>query len=254
MSDERPEEPFFVGYLATPEGLKPFLAFLGTALILGALVIGYLVAATQSDPGGGAARFDLGRQTVTGVLVPGGYPVLRVTVGNERLPAGRTILLSGIGKNGVQDRAAALDGLVTAEGLLLTRGDLDMLQVRGGENGLRAAEGTPPDLPAPEPLGRWRVTGELCDGKCYAGIMRPGLGLSHKACANLCIQGGVPMVMVATAPLMGYEFLLVTGPDGGEAPPALLDTTAVLVSLEGEVERIGDLLVLRADPTSVGAP
>ncbi|MEO1776448.1 MAG: hypothetical protein AAFS07_15990 [Pseudomonadota bacterium] len=252
----KPDEgPFYVGYLATPASLKPFLAWLGTALLIGALALGYTVAATQDDPGDGAFRFDLGRQTVTGVLVGGGYPVLRITSGNERLPAGHTLMLSGQGKNGVQGRAAPLAGqLVTVEGVLLTRGDLDMLQLRGGEDGLRAAEGTVPTLSPPEPLGRWRVTGELCDGKCAAGAMRPGLGLSHKACANLCIVGGVPMVMATTAPLEGARFLLVTGPDGGAAPQALLDRTAELVSLEGQVSRIDDLLVLHADPDTLGPP
>ena len=34
-------------------------------------------------------------------------------------------------------------------------------------------------------------------------------------------------------------------------PQALLDATASIVALEGEIERIGDLLVFRADPTTL---
>ncbi|MEM6946321.1 MAG: hypothetical protein AAF565_21450, partial [Pseudomonadota bacterium] len=78
---------------------------------------------------------------------------------------------------------------------------------------------------------------------------------SHKACANFCIIGGVPMVFVATAPVPGGgpngAFLLVTGPDGGTVPERLLEMSSMPVTLSGDVLRRGDLLVLRADPASV---
>ncbi|MEM6942733.1 MAG: hypothetical protein AAF565_03150, partial [Pseudomonadota bacterium] len=220
MSREGPQnEPFFVGYLPVPLPLRYFLGLVCLAVLVASLAVGYWVAATQADPGPGRFRFDLGAQTVTGVLEEAAYPVLRVTEGNDQIPAGRTLLLSGGGKRGVQERAAPLLGQsVTVTGVLLERGPLGMIQVRGAANGMMALDAPPasPDLIDPaEPLGRWQLTGELCDGKCYAGAMRPGRGLSHKACANFCIIGGVPMVFVATAPVPGGgpngAFLLVTG-------------------------------------------
>ncbi|MEM9762252.1 MAG: hypothetical protein AAF968_07070 [Pseudomonadota bacterium] len=258
MSGEREQAPFFVGYLPLPRTLRPFLALVGGALLVAAAILGYWVAATMPDPGPARFRFDMGRQTVTGVLAEGAYPVLRVTEGNDAIPAGHTLMLSGGGKTGVQERAAPhLGGLVTVSGVLLQRGPLDMLQVRGAADGLQPVEGEAPVLEAAEPLGRWRLTGELCDGKCYAGAMRPGRGLSHKACANLCVIGGVPMVFVATAPIPGAgpnaDFLLVTGPEGGAVPQRLLDMSSMPVTLEGAVDRLGDLLVLRADPESLRA-
>lgn len=254
MSDR---DPFFIGFAPVPAALRPFLASLAAVLVTAALLVGMVVAATQDDPGEGRFRFDLGRQSVTGVLVEPAYPMLRITEGNERLPAGHTLMLSGLGKNGVQAAGAPLEGqVVTVEGVLLTRGEIDMLQVRRDGDGpvMRPTGDAAPELPAPEPLGRWRLTGELCDGKCYAGAMRPGRGIAHKACANLCIVGGVPVVFVATGPVEGSTYLMVTGPQGGPVGQALLDATAELVTLEGAVERIGDLLVLRADPASLGRP
>ncbi|MEM6973600.1 MAG: hypothetical protein AAF577_12425 [Pseudomonadota bacterium] len=248
------DDPFFIGFLPVPRALRGFLAIVSGVGLLAALGLGYVIAATQDDPGDGTFRFDLGRQSVTGVLVESAYPVLRITEGNERLPAGHSLLLSGPGKNGVQEDAAPhLGQLVTVEGVLLTRGDLDMMQVRrqGGQSVIIPADTPAPVLTDSEPLGRWRLTGELCDGKCYVGAMRPGNGIAHKACANLCVVGGVPMVMVSTAPVDGQNFFLVTGPDGGRVPQALLDATASIVALEGEIERIGDLLVFRADPTTL---
>ena len=81
--------------------------------------------------------------------------------------------------------------------------------------------------------------------------MRPGTGLAHRACANLCLVGGVPPVFVSSAPVEGEEFLLIGGPDGGPLPEALLDVTALYISVEGRVERRGDLLVFLIDPASI---
>ncbi|MEL6236909.1 MAG: hypothetical protein AAFR46_21145, partial [Pseudomonadota bacterium] len=200
----RLDEPFFIGFVAPPRGLRGFL--IGAVLVLAALFagLGWLLAATQDDPGDGAFRFDWQRQTLTGILEASPYPMVHVLEGTEHVPAGRTIMLSGGGKRGVQDRAAPLDGqTVTVSGVALNRGDLLMLQLRNGTNGIdgltdAAAHSVPAPVPAPVPLGRWRLVGEICDGKCYAGAMRPGTGLAHKACAILCLDGGVPPVFVAT--------------------------------------------------------
>lgn len=159
-------------------------------------------------------------------------------------------MLTAAGKRGLMDRAAGLDGrLVQASGVLLQRGDLDMLQVRGGNNGLGAADGETPQL-ASEPLGRWRLAGEICDGKCLAGAMRPGRGLAHKACANLCLIGGVPPVFVSTQAVEGSEYLLMAGPDGGPLPAAAADRVGQTIALEGDIERRGDVLVFSVDLSS----
>jgi hypothetical protein len=97
------------------------------------------------------------------------------------------------------------------------------------------------------PLGRWRITGEICDGKCYSGSMRPGNGLAHKACANFCILGGVPPVFVSTAPVEGSSFMLLADAAGGPLPGRLYDLVALRLQLEGELERRGDLLVFKVN-------
>ncbi|ODN72598.1 hypothetical protein [Methylobrevis pamukkalensis] len=183
---------------------------------------------------------------LTGILETRPYPILRVPAAGDA-PA-RAIMLAGSGKFGVADRAQPLAGTaVEAGGIFVRRGDLDMLLVGGGRNDLRAAEApaAPPPPPAAEPLGRWRLTGEICDGKCLAGAMKPGTGLAHKACANLCISGGVPPVFASTAPVAGHLFFLLASEDGGPMPAALLDRTGVPVVLEGTVERRDDLLIFR---------
>jgi hypothetical protein len=101
-------------------------------------------------------------------------------------------------------------------------------------------------VPAPVPLGRWRIQGEICDGKCAAGGMRPGTGIGHRACATLCLDGELPAVFVPTRPVAGRAFLLLGDATGGPALPAFRDLIGQRVTLEGEVERLGDMVVFRA--------
>ncbi|MEM7267752.1 MAG: hypothetical protein AAF401_00715 [Pseudomonadota bacterium] len=245
------DEEFFVGYLPVPGRLSQFLIAISVGLITAFAALAWAAGATQDDPGDGRFRGDFGRQTVKGVLELKPYPLLRVTEGSERIPEGHTLMLSAGGKRGLMGRAASLGGqIVQVSGVMLKRGELDMLQVRGGKNGLQAAEGEGAATPA-EPLGKWRLAGEICDGKCLAGAMRPGRRMAHKACANLCLIGGVPPVFLSTQPVEGAETMLIAGPDGGEMPKALYDHVAAFVSIEGELERRGDLLIFKVDPSSV---
>ncbi len=250
MSEDK-DKPFFIGFVDAPKELRPFLLTVAALLVVAFAGLALAIGGSQDEPAEASFRFDWGPQTVKGVLENDPYPILHVTEGSERVEAGTTIMLSGVGKNGVQGRSADLEGrLVQATGIMLKRGTLDMMQVGGQTDRLIAIEGEA-EATGSETLGRWRLAGEICDGKCLAGAMRPGRGLSHKACANLCLEGGVPPVFVASAPLEGSEFLLIGGADGGPMPEGLLDQVATYVEIEGEVERRGSLLVLKADPETL---
>lgn len=248
---KRAEKPFFVGYLPVPQSLKLFLTTLSAGLIGVAAVLGLWIGTTQDDPGPGAFRFDYGRQTVTGVIERVPMPVLHVTAGNERIPVGHTLMMSGPGKNGVMSRDEAQHGMtVEVSGVILERGSLDMMQVMGGADGMKALA-EKGEIPAPQDLGRWKLAGEICDGKCLAGAMRPGRGLAHKACANLCILGGVPPVFVSTRPVEGTEFLMIAGPEGTAMPDAIFRHMAQFIAVEGRIQRHGDLLVFYMDPDTI---
>jgi hypothetical protein len=53
-------------------------------------------------------------------------------------------------------------------------------------------------------------------------------------------------VFVTALPVQGRRYLLLAGEDGGPLPPAARAWTAMPVTLSGQLERRGDLLVLRA--------
>ena len=242
---------FFIGFLSKwPAGLKWFLPAVAGALIGLFVTMALGIGATQRDPGTGGLA---GRQQVTGIVEIEPYPMLHIVEGTDRLPAGQTVMLANLNKQGVQHRDHIADGAyLTITGPLARRGTLDVLQAGFGRRAIVPADNGETVLaPPPEALGTWRLTGEICDGKCYAGAMRPGNGLAHKACANMCLVGGVPPVFVSTGPVEGEIFFLMGAPDGGPIDASLLDWTASPVVLEGTIERRGTLMIFRPDPASV---
>ena len=255
MAGRAPDPGFFIGYLnSVPRALAIFLVVAAALFVGGMAGLAFALGSNSNDPGDGTFARKLGRQAMTGVLLENPYPILRVRP-DANNPAPRTIMLTVPGKRHVKRRGRKLFGqVVDASGFLFQRGDIDMLQIQG-RNSLKAAEageGEPPPefTPAPaEELGRWRLIGEICDSKCHLGAMRPGDGLAHKACANLCISSGAPPIFVTAdeSTVEGETFLLMADRDGGPLPDSFRDYVAVLVELEGEVERLDDLLVFKVD-------
>lgn len=245
----KPADPFFVGWGKVPKALRAYLISVA-ALLIGAFgVLAYATSATQTDTNGGAF---MGRVQVTGVLQNDPYPILHV-IDSPQFETGDTIILSGNGKRGAVEQAEGLDGqIVEARGVRMDRGELKGIQLRNGARGLKPAEDQSQNLEVEvTPLGRWKVQGEICDGKCLNGAMRPGTGLSHRACAVLCLLGDIAPVFVSAGPIDGSEFLLLSGPGGDPITEAILEYTAIFVEAEGEVERHGDMLVFKIEPETI---
>lgn len=247
------DAPFFVGWSNdVPGPLALFLVAAASLFVGGLAGLAFAIGASVDDPGAGYVARDLGPQHLMGVLEEKPYPLLRIPPSKD-FPNGRALMLIERGKRGVQARIAKIkERRVEAGGILLKRGTMDMLGI-GRKIGIRPAtdealakigDYTPPK---PESLGRWRLSGEICDGKCYVGAMRPGRGLSHKACANLCIEGGAPPVFVSTAPVEGASFFLLADPEGNPLPDSHYDLVALMIEIEGDVERRGNLLVFKID-------
>lgn len=238
------DAPFFVGYLnAVPKPLAVFALVFSLCFAGGMGLAALALSSTQNDPGSGGFQWG-NRFEQAGLLELRPYPVFRVPGDEESGP--RTYMLSGQGKRGVFGQAEANAGTpVTLRGVPVNRGDLTMIQVGKVE----ATEGggsnfTPSDA---VPLGRWKLAGEICDGKCYAGAMRPGQGLAHKACADLCITGGIPPVFVSSGPVEGRNFFMMADKDGTLLGDEIRDLLALYIEVEGDIERLDDLLVFKAD-------
>jgi hypothetical protein len=100
---------------------------------------------------------------------------------------------------------------------------------------------------AAEIHGRTTLEGEIVDSKCWLGVMRPGDGKVHKACASLCIRGGIPpMFVTRTEGAPGIS--LMTTFDGKAIPPeSILEYVADPVRLTGLIEKRGDVYIFKAD-------
>jgi hypothetical protein len=258
MTGRARDDEFFVGWQGrVSRRLGRFLWGVAICLVAGLVVLAVGLGSRAHDPAGPGfapgpdVAVPEGEQSFTGVLVAGPYPLLRLAP-DAAHPRGRTLLLSGEGKRGMPGAVADLAGkLVEAQGYLTRRGSIAMLVL---DDTPRALAEAPPPPPAAEPLGRWRITGEICDGKCAAGVMRPGTGIAHRACAALCLDGDIPAVFVSTAPVAGSTVLLLADASGGRPSAALVALAGVRLRLDGAVERQGDMLVFRADPATLSAP
>jgi len=89
------------------------------------------------------------------------------------------------------------------------------------------------------------LKGEIIDPKCYLGAMKPGGGKTHKACAMLCISGGVPPMLVTRDANEQETFYLLTTDQGGVANELVLPFVGDRVEVAGRLEEHGDLLLLR---------
>jgi hypothetical protein len=246
------KDDFFIGWAGVRDaGHKKFLAACTVILVALSAGLGLLLSARIDDPS--ASLFDLAPGLAAPTLEIAEYK--RIEGIFQRLPypmlhaKGDGYLLSGDGKRGIDVGDEIADGQVLAvEGVLVRRGTVAMLIVDKPAEAIGVGE-----VAEPVSLGRFRIIGEICDGKCYPGAMSPGSGLSHRACAILCFNGDVPLIFVSAAPVFGQSFLVLAGPDGKAPPSAIKSFVGLRAALEGEVERRGNVLVFKINPQAAKA-
>ncbi|MFG0274952.1 MAG: hypothetical protein ACF8QF_07840 [Phycisphaerales bacterium] len=245
---ERSDEPIYVGYLPAPARHGRLVRIAVPAIALLALAVGVGAALSQRDPGPGVWS-DGSAESFRGVLVERPYPML--------VPAdGPPLLLVEMSKRGAQGRVAGLDGQsVEATGWPLTREGRRMLELSPEPDALRELE-TPVRAAVVEMLSQGSATlvGEIVDSKCYLGAMKPGDGKGHKACATLCVTGGIPPVLVTfdkDGAAVGFYLIADEAGDGANAIAAPFLGEPVEVS--GTLASYAGMQVLRvrADGISV---
>lgn len=152
------------------------------------------------------------------------------------------------------ETAGRFDGkTVSMKGTLIYRGRQTMIEVV--PDSIKQAEATekslsPSKLASPVSLGQQTLIGEIVDSKCFLGVMNPGQLTTHRACAIRCISGGIPPVLLVRQTNGPALYLLLVSRDGKPVNKQVLNLVAEPVEITGEVERQGELLVLRADPAT----
>lgn len=240
MSTPTPEEPFYIGYLpkASPE-TAAFIRRAVTRVAIVALLVAGGAAATL--PYFGHGEFQFGRSAEF-------RGVIRCETAPRLQTDGEDFLLVGYGKNRVAPEICGATGSeAVLRGTLIRREGKQLLEVSTELTVARPAAAEAP----PVRLGRFTLRGEIVDSKCYFGVMNPAEGRAHRACAELCLRGGVPAVFVVRDRAGAIAHLLIAGPKGEPINERLLSLVAEPVEAEGEVFRQGRWLVWRIDPASL---
>lgn len=241
MTDE-----YYIGYKAkAPAGIAAWTRAAVLLTFLLAAGVAALCAVAQRSYGSGVFEFGRERE-LRGIVEEWPAPSLRMEAGNGRWIRVPVVLP---GKHGAVGLFAGKQGKrVTLSGTLIYRDGRAMLEARPDS----LAEDIQPSKPVPathEDLGAVTLRGEIVDSKCYLGVMNPGSGKTHKACATLCIRGGIPPVFLVRREDGTALYFHLCGADGRALNAEILDLVAEPLEITGTVERWDDLLVLKAEPT-----
>jgi len=254
---DKPDE-FYVGYLPMPAGDRRFIKAAIFTLVLSMLGIAAILVLTMRDPGD--ARWETGKvQSWSGVLLEHPYPML--VPENQKSSA---LFVISMGKRGAHDRLSAHFGKkVTLSGYELSRDGRRLIELLDTPDAIEPLESV-----SPSPKGEMNhikhtiLTGEIVDGKCYLGAMKPGDGMGHQSCAALCIKGGLPPMFVANTDEgdLVYYLLLIDG--STQLPDHILAMLGRPVTIEGDIAMMQGIpilqttasLVTRSDPFAISNP
>lgn len=245
---EHGADDFYVNYFPVPRRLRSFViiaAPLAVAIVTGVAVTRALM---QADPG--AAIWDDGTpKTFVGTIHARPYPMIVVDSLNATGEDSNSHLLVELGKRGAE-RAAAFDGQrVTLSGWTLERDGRRIIELEPGDV-IVPTEGNAGAASTGVIAASITLRGEILDSKCYLGAMKPGEGKTHKACATLCIQGGIPpMLVVRQSPRPRY--VLLTNATGDPIDESDLRFVADPVEITGELLLQNGLEVLRIAPGGI---
>lgn len=200
------------------------------------------VAIEQAPLGAGQFEYGVVRE-FRGVLASAPHPHLRV-----QRPGGgvSSYLLVAPGKHGADALVRDFDGRgVSLRGSLVHSGGRTMVELEPGSIALADISVSAPSVIE---LGRATLHGEIVDSKCHLGVMTPGERRTHRACAQLCIRGGIPPLFWVEDGAGGVQRLLLVGAGGEAVNERVLELVGLPLEIEGVVSQQDDWLVLSADP------
>jgi hypothetical protein len=256
MTPRHDRDEFFIGYdPPLPTGLSRFI---GRAVTTGAalVVLGAVtIAAGHVRLDGGT--FEFGRvRPATGTIVTHPYPALVEDAADDAGRARRWWLLVAPGKHGADGLVRGLDGVrVTLEGTRIERAGMRMLEVR--PDSIARAGDALTSVAAPDSLDDSRAVtlrGEIVDSKCFLGVMTPGDGRTHSACASLCLRGGIPPALLVRDRAGRSALYLLEDPKGDALALRAAEIAGEPVDMRGATGQRGSWQILRTDPSTWRRP
>ena len=249
MNDE-----FYIGWEgSTAPGIGRFVRAVVALLFLVAIGLALAFAAAQHSIGVSVFEWSTVKK-FSGVLKIDPYPHLLVPRPGATGARNNfsTYYLVAPFKFGLdRGKLSALDGkTVSLQGTLIYRGNQTMIEAVPDSIKVAGRQLPPPVGIETVSLGRQTFIGEIVDSKCCLGVMNPGQLIPHRDCAILCLSGGIPPILFVRQRIGPPIYLLLASADNQPVNQEVLDLVAEPVQITGEVERQGELLILRADPST----
>lgn len=240
MSEYEKDPEFYVGYLPkAPTSVARFVRGRVIRLAMFGVVVAAGAAAALPYYGDGVFEF--------GSVKPHNGTVL-CDVATRLTEAEAEMILVGAGKHGAPVELCGSGGSsFEVRGTRIARSGKEFLEVESFE----AREGGGVPRVASFPVGRLTLAGEIVDSKCYFGVMNPGEARVHRACATLCLRGGITAVFVVRDRKGNEAHLLLASDDGETTSPDFLKWVAEPVEITGDVYRQGQWLVFRINNSSI---
>ncbi|CAM2009810.1 hypothetical protein [Acanthopleuribacter pedis] len=244
------QDEFYVGYQPkAPAGIAGAVRGTVVLLLLLGAVAAFLIVREQKDIAAALFEFGVVRE-FEGVIAAKPYPMLRVArpdAAGDAEAFSRYLLVAPF-KFGADPIVAPFDGKkVSLKGTLIYRDNKTMIEL-AAEDALREIGGGVGDKPVS--FGEVTLKGEIVDSKCFLGVMNPGELKTHKACAVRCISGGIPPVLVVRDGEGTVKTFLLVDRNQGQVNQAVLPMVAEPVAVTGELVRLDDWWMLKADPES----
>ena len=242
------EDEFFIGYKAIPGNLKRIYTPIVVMLLAATGFIGYSVASHQLPSGQGMWNNTV-RVTLEGILSVDPYPILHRSIKGHTTTT-QSVMLVMTGKHAANDVSREFSGRhVEVIGSPISRGGWHMLEIES-QTDIKLIDQPATDLPdeqvlAVKALGNVSLRGEIVDSKCFLGVMKPGGGPVHKACAEMCMLGGIPPMLVVRDKQDRKFGYLLTNSDRSSAAQLLAGLAAEAVEIRGELQQQGDMLYIR---------
>lgn len=241
-------DPFYVGYLPASQKHRTAMIFVICLISIWILLASLLIVLSQRSPG--VATWDnSNEQTWSGLLINTPYPML---VTKEE-----TLLVVSMGKAGAHKQLEPFFGThVKIMGYVLQREGRRMIEL--------SPDGVHPELiqnviqidkPELEFLEEEPsiYTGEIIDGKCFLGAMKPGDGFAHRSCAILCLKGGLPPMFVSEQDSNEALYPLIIIDGVAELPEQLHTYVACRIECKARKAKLGTLPLMLVEVDSIRA-
>jgi len=243
-------QDFFVGYMPTmTKGIRRFVSRRVAILLVAVGMLVFVLPVLHGEYHHARSDFRDIREFDGFFLAEPAPHIVVVRPGEIGQQAFSRYVLVGRGKSGPKIDVAGLDGkYVRVRGSLIYRDGGTMISVKSAEEIPAPSTSENTELLGGEPLGTYVLQGEIADSKCYFGTMRPGNTAVHRQCTVRCIAGGIPPVFLVRDESGNTMSFLLVDSNGSTVNDLVLSMVADPLEIKGEVLRLDNLFVLKADP------